>query len=151
MEYVFPLKGRVYSPLTGFVKVLANHPDTRPCLSQTPCHSGRGRQTRNPTPWPLTRLRLCIALYNFFNPFFVWFSKFFIGFVYNPLIVFLLSKSFFKMFSKRIWVFWTSDSDSSWKTMYIAGWKRLETHMLVEKTPNLCFCLLTWSGGYKGV
>ena len=26
--------------------------------------------------------------------------------------------------SCRTWMFWTSDSDSSWKTMYIAGWKR---------------------------
>ena len=30
-------------------------------------------------------------------------------------------------FSWRIWVFWTSDSDSSWTTVYIAGWKRLKT------------------------
>ena len=39
-------------------------------------------------------------------------------------------------FSCRIWTFWTSDSDSSWKTAYIAGWKQLENPNLVKTTAN---------------
>ena len=41
-------------------------------------------------------------------------------------------------------MFWTSDSDSSRKTMCIAGWKRLETPNLVKQTPTSIlkqFCL----------
>ena len=40
-------------------------------------------------------------------------------------------------FSCRIWILRTSDSDSSWTTVYIAGWKRVETPSLVEKSPTL--------------
>ena len=48
------------------------------------------------------------------------------------------------LFSCRIRVFWTSDSDSSSKTEDIASWKRLETPKLVNKSLNLvlekCLC-----------
>ena len=53
-------------------------------------------------------------------------------------------------FSLRIWMCWTSDSDSSWKTVYAAGWKRLETPKLVNKSPNLVLDKFFWiaSVGY---
>ena len=42
-------------------------------------------------------------------------------------------------FSWRIWACWTSDSDSSWKSVYIVDWKRVETPILVKQVPKTSF------------